>query len=694
MKIGHVLFALIFIILLTACSGPIVIPANVQVTLPPNQNFIISATVPATAGPSETPGPTATTEPTATFTLAPTLTFTPTPTSTWTPVPTRKSPYPVSQATPIIDLGFQAIHPDNLPQLKLVYSALEPTRRHAAVSADGTKLFLATSTGLFLFDRAGEMLAHWSHIFTADIPCESCISVNRDGSRVAVMTRNAGKWEAQVYDVNGNLATLILALPVDYAFQRARNEASIAISPDDAYLAFSAGAVGLRVLDLETKLPALTYTRPVDGISFTPDGAYFVIHGGREILFYDTQTWKRPTNNLLLPREDTPYVISPNGKLLAIALPTKMRVYEIETLRPTREINVPPSNADTRQWQIVFEDDKTLGGYAIRWQDSFQTRATVDSGQWDLETGKTLRLETVTSSSPDALASLWGADLPLASNKGDLELGIQAYNTFRFVSDWMLLVNTPHSACWSKLDTGEITCFKDPEHILFATDGNVLKEVVGQYETSLQDRSGAVVIQVGTYRFETINRTGEWALINSGKGTNLYTKGKKLPQESVKGLLQGFSENAGLIVISTLEKENTFYLTIIDKASGNTIFQKKTNFLYKPILMTADGTVYYLQRDLDKNLTIINVIDPKTYKVRELTRLSLPAEPKVLTLSAAGLFAIGQKDGSVLVMTQDTSLTSSFQAATSAIGGLSFNPSGKFLAVASEEGVRVFAVLP
>ena len=149
-----------------------------------------------------------------------------------------------------------------------------------------------------------------------------------------------------------------------------------------------------------------------------------------------------------------------------------------------------------------------------------------------------------------------------------------------------------------------------------------------------------------------------------------------------------------LIVITTLEKENTFYLTVIDKATGNTIFQKKDNFLYKPLLMAADGTIYYLQRDLDKNKTIINMIDPKTNDTRELTRLSLPAEPRFMTLSSTGLFAIGQKDGSILIMTLDGTQTSSFQAATSPIDGISFNPSGKLLAVASEEGVRIFAVLP
>ena len=133
---------------------------------------------------------------------------------------------------------------------------------------------------------------------------------------------------------------------------------------------------------------------------------------------------------------------------------------------------------------------------------------------------------------------------------------------------------------------------------------------------------------------------------------------------------------------------------MIDKATGNALYQKKNNFLYKPIIMTADGTIYYLQRDLDKNQTIINVIDPMTHNVSELIRLFLPAEPEFITLSSTGLFAIGQKDGSVTVMNLDGLQNVTFQAATSPIDKISFTPSGKLLAVASEEGVRVFAVLP
>jgi WD40 repeat protein len=65
-----------------------------------------------------------------------------------------------------------------------------------------------------------------------------------------------------------------------------------------------------------------------------------------------------------------------------------------------------------------------------------------------------------------------------------------------------------------------------------------------------------------------------------------------------------------------------------------------------------------------------------------------------VALSSTNLFAIGLKDGSVVIMTRDGTQTATFQGATSSISGLSFSPNGHLLAVASEEGVRIFAVLP
>jgi len=110
--------------------------------------------------------------------------------------------------------------------------------------------------------------------------------------------------------------------------------------------------------------------------------------------------------------------------------------------------------------------------------------------------------------------------------------------------------------------------------------------------------------------------------------------------------------------------------------------------------MTLDGTIYYMQNELGQNQTILNMIDPKTLQVSEVIRLSLPAEPETLTLSSTDLFAIGQKDGSVLVMTRDGGQNMIFQAATSSVEGLAFSQDGHFLAVASMEGVRIYAILP
>ena len=553
MKNLAVILAIMLLGLLGACNNPVVIPSDLAVTLPPNQDFILRATqtVPATTPEPVVPPERPTITPT--FTSSPTPTLTP----TRTPQPTRKSPYPVSQGQPLIDMGFQIINLDNVNNLSVVFRELSAFRRHAAVSADGKKLFVSTSNGTFLYDRDGKVLAHWLNIFTPAIDCESCISVNRDGSRLAVITRNAGRWEAQVYDIVGYQAAPFLSLPLDTGFVGSRNEASIAISPDNAFLAFKAGTGNLRVMDLQTKLQVLDFDRQVNGISFTPDGANFVIHAGQEMLFFKVTDWKTPVN-LLLPREETAYAFSPDGKLMAISLPGGLRIYSTGNIRALKDINVPPASAANREWQFIFKDNKTLNGYATRW-DTYRTSAMIDSGEWNVETGETLRYEATSSTAPDGLSALWGTALNLPVSGSDLETGADVYHVFRFISDGILEVNSPHSACWLKFFSGESTCFKDSEYILYASDANTFKEVRQPGSTRLVEiRTDTAAIEVGPYRIAAVNRSGEWALIDTLTGTDLYVKGKKLPQESVKGALQGFAENAKLIVFTAREKENSF----------------------------------------------------------------------------------------------------------------------------------------
>jgi len=687
MKIRTAALAVIFLALLSACSGPAVIPADLAVTLPPDQNFIVRATLPPTpdAG-SLTPAPQDSPTPAASSTS--TLTATP------IPAPTHKLPYPAAPGTPVIDLGFQPIVVEQTAHLKPVFSLqTTPGRRHSAISADGQKLFMSTTNGTFLFNRQGEILAHWPDIFTADIVCSSCISANQDGSRLAVITRSAGFWEAQIYDIQGESATLKLTLPVEPAFQDIPNEAGIAISPDGSFLALRAGKGALRVLDLKTNLQVLNFVRPVNSIGFTPDGNNFVIHSGSQLLFYSVKTWNSSTN-LLLPNENTPYAFSPDGRLVAIAMPILLRVYSIEGIKVFSEINIPPSNATNRIWQINFADNNTLAGYAVRW-DTYHTSAIVDSGQWDIKAKKVLNFNTANSSTPDGLASLWGSSLSLPVITNILGADKLTYNGFHFISDGILLINGLHTTCWVKLFTADNTCFSDPDHVLFSSNANTFKEISTNTSTRLTDfQSDQTAIQVGPYRVMAVNRSGDFALFNTGQGTDLYRKAIKLPQESVKGLLQGFAENKNLFVLLTAETTTNFRITVIDKTTGNATFQLKQKFLYSPVLMTSDGMIYYTQYNLTDNQTALFSLDPKTHDTSQIASLVIPAEPSALALSSTGLFAVGQKDGAVLIMTRDGGQSASFQAGTSAVQALDFSPDGRFLAVASSEGVRVFGVLP
>ena len=133
---------------------------------------------------------------------------------------------------------------------------------------------------------------------------------------------------------------------------------------------------------------------------------------------------------------------------------------------------------------------------------------------------------------------------------------------------------------------------------------------------------------------------------------------------------------------------------MIDKTTGNATFLLKQSFLFNPVVMTSDGTIYYTQYNLTDNQTALFSLDPKTHDTSQIASLVIPAEPRALALSSTGLFAVGQKDGAVVIMTQDGGQSAGFQAGTSAIQALDFSPDGRFLAVASSEGVRVFGVLP
>jgi WD40 repeat protein len=678
MRIYRVLLASIFFLLLTACSLP-------QLPSLSSPSRTKSPGSPTAAG-TDTPIPTSTETPTpsATPTITPTL----------TPRPTRTSPYPVGLGTPLPDLGFPAITVASVPALKPAFRLIGEQIWLTSPSRDGTKLFAATSNGLVVYDAQGRVVQRWPAIMMYDGICENCLSINHDGSRFALVTRQDGKWQAQVYDVTGQQAGLTVKVPIDAPFEAAPDPVRLALSPDGQLLAYGAGQGDTVVVNLSDMTNLLTYQGQADALTFTPLGNAFTIRRARELLFWKTNSWKNPAN-LLLPANDTPYAFSPDGKYIAIATATKLRIFDADKLSSTREIDVPPVSAFNRVWQLVFVDATTLRGYGLQW-DTFHTTATVDVNAWNVETGKILVAdESATATPPDALSTLWGAVIPTAAPPDpDIEIG--QYRKFRLIDADTLLVNGVHSACWIKLSIGQKTCFTDPKYTVLASDGGAFREVLQVHDTILQNwNNGGNIFDVSPYEILLVDRTGKFILVNSNNATiDIYFQGKKLPVESLAGTLRAFAENSNQMAILAQKNQSVSSLTLRDKTTQKTLYQKTDSRILDPLAIAGDGRVYFLQQDPDRPQVILHVIDPKTSDVSDVARLSLPAEPKVMARAADGTMAFGLEDGTLSLVSPDGQQVAGFQAAYSPITGLSFTPDGRYLAVASTEGIRIWAVLP
>lgn len=681
MKTRHVFFSIILLALLSACELP------------------GKGALPFISNPTVTPTPTQ--QPVGTLTLTPTVTQTRTPTSTptatptITPLPTRKSPYPVGVGTLLPDPGFPAMDVANVGKLKPIFRITDQNIWQSAASRDGKELFVATSNGLLVYDRQGKQLAYWPKIILYNLPCESCLSANRDGSRFALMTRKDGKWEAQVYsvdNVDGEQASLLFKQPLETAFQGIANEVRVALSPDGLLLAYGAGDGDSVVVELASGQQVFSYKGAAEALIFTPDGSSLALRSGRGMRFWKTATWKNPLD-LLLPADDTPYAFSPDGKFLAIATATRVRIFVLDKLAPTREIIVPPPDAVKRTWQIAFEDETTLRGFGLQW-DASHTKATVDVAEWNVETGKQLKLDTSESDSPDALSALSGATIPATTAAGEIALG--QYDRLGFIGQDTLQIASLHSACWLKLSTGEKSCFDDPKNRVLASDTGPYREVLQDHDTLLQNWNGGNVFDISPYRIIAVSKTADYILVNANDATtDLYFKGKKLPAESLPGTLHAFAENSTQMAIAS-QKSGLVYVALRDKTGLKTLYRKQDRLFLKPLALDTKGNVYLLQHDPDRPEAMLKAISPAApYQMTDVARLPMPVEPQVMALaSATGLFALGLQDGSVLLVSADGQQSASFQAAYSPVSAIAFTPDGRYLAVGSTEGVQIFAVLP
>lgn len=682
MKIQHAFLAFIFLGLLSACRVPFAPPPatptpepSASVTPPPS----LTPRVSVTTAPTHTPGPTETA----------TLTRTPKPSATVGP--TATSIYPVGLGTTLPNPGFVEITTDNVAKLTAIAQIVQPAIWQSAISRDGKQLFVATNSGVSVYDRQGAQLFYWTNVRLPSEPCEGCMSINTDGSRFAVMTHRDGKWLAQVYNVFDNNANLLLEKPIDSTFQGIPNEVSVALSPDGLMLAYGTSDGTTLLTDLNSSQTLLSNPGGSTSVVFSPDGAYFVIRHARQLLLWKTPNWKNPTI-LQLPTEDATYAFSADSKRLAIAQTDKITAYRLDTLTANREIFIKTPKDVKRKWQIAFVDQNILSGYATRWNTD-HTKANVDVGQWNLDTGETLQFGSHETNAPDGLSALWGGNIPTTPPiAGPVPIATQ-YITFRFIDEDQMLINSLHSACWIKLFSGENTCYNDDRVRVFSSETQAFREIRTDRLTALQDWQGRIVSKMDQpYPILAVMIGGNYRLVNVKDATTDLYSGQNSLTNSFPGSLINFADNTNEIFLSLKQKNSGMVLTMFDINNQKTLYLRNVDFVLKALALTKTNEVYFTQANLTGQSGVnLKKVDTNGFII-DVAVVPLPLIPDVMAISNKGTFAFGMKDGTVSIVSSNGLQLASFQATYTPIRGIALSADGRFVAVASDDGIRIFAV--
>ncbi len=638
-----------------------------------------------------TPRPVYTITPAAS--LVPTIT--PSITPTITPLPTLRSPYPVGPGTPLPDAGFPRIGVSNTNWLTRVFNYSKNPRRAILITPDEQKILLANAESLSLYAVSGELIADWPEIQMADVQCDSCLAVNHDASRFAVALREKGQWFIKVYAIDSNQLSLLRSIPAPEAIALDTNPVQVALAPFDELLAYRFGKQPLTLINYFSAESLLEYNGPSQSIAISAGGQYLIARRERDLIYWDIYNLAAATRTLSLGSPNAAFLFSRGGEYAVVFAGSKIRFYYTFPLRLAGEVDIPQARGRQVDWQVATESDESfIYATGLYWDDAAETYQAIQ-GRWEFWARETLSITVAPTNQTDAFDALWGLNFPSSESTSLESLNLQDLRAARFFSPDSLFVSAQNTICFIRLNSAETDCKTYEAERIHTSEGPVFREIQEDGKISLLNPVGEILFETGSQPIYWVNRSGDFILLdNRGSTTDLYRKGQRLPVESAPGIFQSVSENLTHIAFLTRQANGVSYITLVEKATGKTIFQKRDTLLANVLELTVDGRIFYLRETYSGETVDVWIIDPQSSEAQPLFQVEIAAPITAFTLAPTNLAALGMQDGSILLLALDSLIYETYQALQTPVTALAFSPDGRYLAVTGRELLSVFAVLP